>query len=201
MAEPAFLVDGVMEQRILQRLCRGNVIRRIGCNGENVRMEVMAKFIDAQIKLMNNRYFPIIIVLDREGRVETSPTLVEQLTEELNMRGHTGQFVIGVPDRMIENWILADWTGAKSARPGFADFEGQTEGCNGKSLIKTLLDSSVFYNEPTLGVELFLCCDPQKIRQQSRSFAEFVDRLNLPCSWLSGVDQRFSDDGQADLRI
>ena len=71
MPDPAFLIEGHMEKKILQSVCPGVPIRRIECNGEDVAMSVMAKFIETHIRLLNNRYYPIVIIFDREGREST----------------------------------------------------------------------------------------------------------------------------------
>ena len=42
MPEPAFLVDGHMEQLIIQQLCPKKPVRRIGCNGDDVSMAAIA---------------------------------------------------------------------------------------------------------------------------------------------------------------
>ena len=63
MPEPAFLVDGVMEQRIIGHICRGKVVQRLNCNGTDTPLEVIVNRIEFHIRILNNRYSPIIILI------------------------------------------------------------------------------------------------------------------------------------------
>jgi hypothetical protein len=67
MPEPAFLVEGQMEQRIIQSLCPNKPVRLIRCNGDDVSMAAIARALNARLRLLLN-YSPIIIILDRERR-------------------------------------------------------------------------------------------------------------------------------------
>lgn len=186
MPSPAFIIEGHIEKRILQSICRGFPIRRIGCNGEDVSMSVMAKFIDTHIRLFNNRHYPIVIIFDRELRQASCNALIRELTSELNDRGHGGQFVVGIPDRTIENWILADrqmLVDSYNANVNNASYEGSV----GKSEIKKMLGADYKYHETTLGVELFLKCNPKVIYKRSPSFRSLVKKLPYRCPWISIV--------------
>jgi len=180
MPNPAFLVDGQMEQRIVQKLCPGHPVRLIGCNGENVSMAAVAKSLNANIRMLKRNH-PIIIVLDRERRSQTTDELIAELSLLLDNYGHQGQYVIGMADRTIENWILADWGYIRTQMPGCRQFLSDPEACHGKSAIKKLMPPNVLYHETTIGVDLFLKCRPQEIRKASRSFQSFVSKINLGC--------------------
>jgi hypothetical protein len=191
MPEPAFLVDGVMEQRILSQICPNKPVRRLNCNGTDVPLEIIVKKVEFHIRLLNNRYFPIVILLDREKRSKTCNEIVAELSKLLNDRGFAGQFVVGVVDRCIENWILADW-GSVIEQFGFPPAKKKVlEGTQGKTELKRLLPAGVLYHEPTWGADLFLCCRAENIYQNSASFRYFFDQLSLPCAWLSSVAIRF----------
>jgi hypothetical protein len=43
MNRPAFLVEGKMEQLIVQSLCQGAPVRLINCNGDNVALGSVCK--------------------------------------------------------------------------------------------------------------------------------------------------------------
>src|SRR5690348_2601584 len=118
MPEPAFLVDGVMEQRIIARLCPDRPVRRIECNGHDVALEAIVDRVDLHIRDLNNRYHPIIILIDRETRRSSCEEILSEMRTLLDAKGHANQCVIGVVDRCIENWILADWENV-SQKMGF----------------------------------------------------------------------------------
>jgi|tagenome__1003787_1003787.scaffolds.fasta_scaffold20728160_2 hypothetical protein len=95
MPDPAFLVDGIMEQRILQHICPGKPVQRLNCNGKNVALEIIVDRIEFHIRLLNNRYDPIIILIDREQRRATCADIVSSMNQLLDERGYRGQFVLG----------------------------------------------------------------------------------------------------------
>lgn len=183
MPEPAFLVEGQMEQRIIQRLCPGKPVRLIGCNGDDVSMAAIAKALNVNLRLLKN-YHPVVILLDRERRTVSSEELITELERILDENGHQGRYVIGMADRTIENWILSDWEHVCSQSPGYKEFTGDSEACHGKSTLRRLMPQNTFYHETTVGVDLFLRCRPKQMRQQSGSFAAFVTKIRFGCYWL-----------------
>jgi hypothetical protein len=145
MPEPAFLVDGVMEQRIIARLCPNKPVRRIEYNGRDVELEAIVERLDLHIQNLNNRFHPIIILIDRETRSMSSDQIVIDISQRLDERGHRNQYVVGVVDRCIENWILADWDNV-ARKQGFPAqrVPASCEGIQGKAELKRLLPKDVF---------------------------------------------------------
>jgi hypothetical protein len=187
MINPAFLVDGFTEKLLIEKICSGKKINRIGCNGNAVTMSAMAKRIASLIRLMNNRYYPIVILIDRETRVETCDEIQAALEKELQEAGIKEDIRVGICDRMIENWILADWESfiynAKVER--VPKKPNGIEGAKGKSLIKSFLPA---YQETTNGVQLLYQANPESIYDNSRSFRCFVDKLkDIGCPWLNNI--------------
>jgi hypothetical protein len=182
MNKAAFLVDGHLEQKFIQRTCSSRPVRRINCNGRNVATSAVAKRIATQCRLLGNRHYPIIVIIDREDRPETSRKISSQLLSYLKEEGIIDTIIIGVADRMIENWILADadivnhHESCKKATPCYS------EGCNGKNVLERCLDH---YHETTIGVELLLNCRVSRIKENSQSFSDFFNQLpGNDCSWL-----------------
>ncbi len=185
MPDPAFIVEGVMEQRIVQRLCPGTKVVRTGCNGDDVPMQTMAKFIWQQIRLMNNKYYPIIILMDRERRDETCAELSASLRKNLAECGASpDQLIISFVDRSIENWILCDTDNIEcqhgNLRRPFEFREGHTKGT-----LESLLPEGILYHETTVGVSLFCGANVQKLYAKSPSFRIFADLANISCKWLT----------------
>jgi hypothetical protein len=192
MPEPAFLVEGCMEQRIIQELCPRKPVRLIGCNGDDVSVAAIAKALNARIRLLGD-YHPIIIILDRERRVESCGQLIQDLSALLdNTYNHQGKYVIGMADRTIENWILSDWDSIASQNSSFKALTDEIQGAHGKSEIRKLLPKEIIYHETTVGVDLFLKCRPAQLFASNESFRNFVSQLNIECWWLSEIDSRFA---------
>lgn len=187
MNKPAFIVDGHQEQKIVQKLCPGSAVRMLNCNGQDVELQAAAKRIASLIRLMGNRYFPFIIVFDREERRETAEQVKALLEKSIRDEGVNDQLVFGIPDRMIENWILADWANCqtKGCLKNRLKSECAFEGRNGKSDIRKFLPRDGRYQETIEGVDWFVTADPNTIAQYSCSFREFLVGISrLRCKWL-----------------
>lgn len=195
MPDPAFLVDGVMEQRIISRLCQGKIIQRLNCNGTDTPIVVIVDRVEFHMRILNNRCSPIIVLIDREKRPASCEEISFEISRRLDERGYGGQYVVAVVDRCIENWILADWNNVaeRFKEHGLKPIEDctQYEGKQGKTELKRLLPRELLYNEPTWGKDMFLSCRPEKIYENSASFRAFVDKLNMRCHWLTGVNEGF----------
>jgi hypothetical protein len=190
MPKPAFLVEGQMEQRIIQRLCPNRPVRLIGCNGDEVSMAAIAKALNARLRLLGDCH-PVIIILDRERREKCCEELIQELSHLLDEYEHRGRYVIGMADRTIENWILSDWSNILQDDPTYQAMADDSQGKHGKTIIKHLMPEQKFYHETTIGVELFLKCRALQLYAANESFRSFVCQLDLECWWLDGIDQRF----------
>ncbi len=120
---------------------------------------------------------------DLEKREITFEEMALQLRNEIENQGVNNiDFRIGVADRMIENWILADWDtlmlnlNLSEGKPEF------TDGIGGKAKMKKLIPD---YGETSDGVNYFLKANSSIIYENSPSFKHFVDQLkDLKCYWM-----------------
>jgi len=110
--------------------------------------------------------------------------LQEALVENFDL--DRSQLIICCPDRMIENWILADTVFLHKVYD--VQVTRETEGQNGKSFIKRLLgEKGITYHEPTIGVEMLCNVDPLEICKRSESFRRLRSRVEPYCRWLRGA--------------
>lgn len=175
-----------MEKKILQKLDVHTRILRTDLNGKGVKIPAIARRISSSIKVLNGVYNPIIILIDRENRIMTVDRIIQELYKELINNGVKDNLIIGVADRMIENWILADWDSFikqldSPPQKNCASFEGK----KGKSIIKKY---SPHYQETTDGPRLFYNSRSSIIKQNSDSFNKFITpimALNYNCYWLT----------------
>lgn len=183
MTKAAFIVEGQTERNFLSAICPGHPIRRLEMNGRDVAIEAIVKKIDTLSALFSGQNSPIIVVFDREGRSASAASIADQVKGELSKRRPQDQYVIGVADRMLENWILADWEqlqteiGSGVARP----FE--VEGIYGKSFLRSLLRAKG-YSAAIDGPQLLKKARPSEIQKQSPSFNLLREQLDLDCWWL-----------------
>lgn len=184
MSKPAFLVDGFTEKLVLEKICPKTKVNRINCNGNSVSIESIAKRVASLIRLMNNRHYPIIILVDREDRDMTADEIEKALKEEITKAGVGDDIRIGVCDRMIENWILSDWdTFYNYSINKEIDKPENTDGIKGKMFIKRAYPT---YQETTDGVRFLLQSSPKKMCENSPSFKKFAEKINdINCEWLN----------------
>jgi hypothetical protein len=187
MNNPAFLIDGFMEKLILENLCPDTKINRINCNGNAVSIRAIAKRVSSLIRILNNIYYPIFILIDREDREQTPQQIIDALEEEIRSEGIKDDVRIGVCDRMIENWTLADWQSFKKSigidKATITPLE--IEGCNGKAKVKKFYPN---YQETTDGVSFFLNANPAVIFKNSESFRIFISKTkDINCFWSNNL--------------
>jgi len=180
MSSPAFIVDGFTEKLILTKICPGNPVKRTDLNGKSVTIRAIANKISSIINLLNNRHYPIIIVIDREDRIENCERIIETLRSELNEKGHNNEDIrINVANKMLENWIIADWQliGNIDEKPD------ETDGMSGASVIKRAKGT---YGKTTDGVDLFVSANPKTVYENSPSFRTFINSLDgVECEYTN----------------
>jgi hypothetical protein len=185
MIRPLFLIDGRMEKIILQKMHIDSPIRILDVNSKNTRISTIAERVIILRNSYSKRCDYIIIIFDREGRTDSSKKIISELKTELLNRGIKDRLLIAVADRMIENWILADWDSfKKNVRVNKKNPSPPFEGRNGKSIIKQFLPT---YQETTDGVELFLDSKASEMKKNSQSFNNFIsliEPLGCECRWL-----------------
>lgn len=179
MPKPAFIVDGFTEKALVQALCPGHPIIRTNLNGRDVKITAIVQNIAVQIRLLNNRNHPIVVLVDKEQRSETAAEIVTSITDGLREAGLKDQDIrVGVADRMLENWIAADWQSLAGETPRPTAIEG----ANGSALIKRVKGR---YHKVTDGVELFLNANPVEMYRNSDSFRAFVQVLgDIECDFV-----------------
>lgn len=181
---PAFFVDGQMEQKFIQNICPKAKVQLINCNGDDVKLEAIADRLASLIRLMRQRFSPVIVIIDREKRQQSAEQVQIELKSLLEQRGVDVEVMIGVADRMMENWILAD-------EELKVELSGETrgrdfEGIDGKQEIKKWIRP---YHETVQGVALLRRCRPSRM-QSSDSFRKFFEQLRKDkslkeCWWIN----------------
>jgi hypothetical protein len=186
MSNPGFIVDGQMERLIINHFCPDRPVKLLNCNGKDVSLEAAAKHAASLIRLMKRNY-PVILIFDREKREETSEQIAEKLHEEIQKLGiNDVELIIGVPDKMIENWILADINSVNLYFKVNAN-QKNFEGTGGKSQIKQIINPKN-YSETQDGPELAKLCDITTVSKNSKSFRSFFDKLSKMRCVLTNIE-------------
>jgi hypothetical protein len=156
----AFIVEGQMEQRIVQRACPGTPVRRIQCNGDHVSLDRLCDFIETQVRLLVNRYYPIVVVFDREGRAESPKQIQAFILDRFAKAGMSAQDIrVYVADRETEDWYLMDI----EAICQHYDVRSRGRDYRGKGGLSALLEPVHRYHETTIGVDIFFKISKAKV--------------------------------------
>lgn len=195
MSKPAYFVEGVLEQRFIQSICSGAPVRLISCNGNSVNINAIAERVGTLARLLHKRYSPLVVIMDRESRLESAQELCEALQQSLLHERIDAPVVVGVPDRNIECWILADFERfAESANIETALERENYEGCNGKAAIKRLLPRGKKYVETIDGVAWLKAARPAEMALQSPSFLGFLKKIqHFRCWWVAQTELSFTN--------
>jgi Domain of unknown function (DUF4276) len=128
----------------------------------------------------------LVVVFDREKRLETCDQIKSALIQALCSEGISSRIVIGIPDRDIESWIVADPEMLRSSAKIARDTQiSCCEGRKGKSVIKSLLGHGQYYVETVHGQLWLKKSRASVIASNSASFAAFATELSdLDCWWL-----------------
>jgi len=181
MPSPVFLVEGQTEKLFIEQICPGAKILRLEINGRDVAIDAIVGRAATLIRLQQGRTSPSIILFDREDRRESANAIAQEVSTKLSQLLPSEHIIVGVADKMFENWILADWESLRSVVDDLQPAPATTEGINGKALLKRLLPN---YSKTLDGPRLLRSARATFIRLQSQSFDAFRAQLALPCRWL-----------------
>jgi hypothetical protein len=189
MHNPAFVVDGQMEQKIIQNICPKQPVRLLNCNGKNVTYDAAAKHAATLIRLLK-KYFPIIIIFDRENRKETPDIVARNLLDAINKHEiQKVEIIIGVPDCMVENWLLADISAINSYFEIKKPIrQSSFEGTKGKNKLRSLIGQNN-YSETQDGPNIFSKCRIDIVSKNSpRFYSFFQNTQKINCAWRSSLN-------------
>ena len=168
---PAFLVDGITEQRFVQLVCADRPVKLTNLNGKSVSTSALAKQLATLIRLWKQRYYPIVVVVDLETRTQSASDFAADLIKEVRQLGVYDDLILGVADRMIENWMIADsdlWS--EQIIPD------NVEGNSGATIVKRYM---AHYDKVANGPELLQRSRASQIALRSPSFAAFKAAVAL----------------------
>jgi hypothetical protein len=163
-------------------------LRRAGCNGRDVSVEAyVAASLGTLLTSLRGPWLHIVCIVDREGRSTSSENFALKLHEVIisevleNAKYHKEELetkiLVCVPDRMFENWILADVEGIKRLKTLIREFatQKQYDGMNGASELRKIMKRK--YNKVIHAPKLFSLVSFKRGKTNSPSFNRFVEAL------------------------
>ena len=183
MTEVAFFVEGFMEQDFIKRVCPKSKVRRIELNGKHVSSSDMADRIYALISPLAHRCHNFIILFDLEKRKVKHNLFIDMMRSELTARiGCEVDFIVGVADYKIENWILASPTAIRR----YFDIDWEHQNYDGVSADKIFLkEIGKKIDKRIEGPKLLELCLCSEIQEVSPSARDFFQSIEVDCWWLN----------------
>jgi hypothetical protein len=121
----------------------------------------------------------VVVVLDFENRPMPYSVFVEELISQFASIQLPVSVAVAVPNRMIENWYLADIEFLSKQKLFLRDGIQQKtyEGKDGKALLKRLMRKGISYSETKHGPELFEILRFDVARKHSASLDKFLNEI------------------------
>lgn len=157
-----------------------------GFGWDEVRIcdQVLSKF-----KVNNVNYDVVLIWFDREDMRSNSKDIQDYFIEKFAEIGFdTKKLFICVPDKMTENFILADEE-LMNTDFDLDNYKYDGDGINGKSYLKRIFkDNGENYKETFHGALLLKKLRLGRASLASASAKLFHDQLDIDCWWLNDVN-------------
>jgi len=178
------VVDGEGDYASLKRrFQRGyKVLKTDGPRGHTAPPDEIARKSRKQIGILSAfRCKHAIVMLDFEERPQNYDDFLRDLRRCFEAVGFPMPVSVAVPNRMIENWYLADIEYLSQKKVFLRDRLSQKnyEGTNGKKELKQCMKRGVSYSETKHGPELFEVLRFRTARRNSESFDDFCRILKM----------------------
>jgi hypothetical protein len=182
MAKVGIIVDGLGDYRSLRARFKDNyrILKTDGPRGHTVDIEDIVHSSAKQVAMLRGfGYKKIVVLTDFEMRTEDYKGFVKNLKNEFSRYYIKCKVEASVPNRMIENWYLAD-VAFLSKKKSFLKRnikQKNFEGLNGKEEIKKCFAKGFSYIETTHGPQMFAILRFDIARKNSSSFDDFLSML------------------------
>jgi hypothetical protein len=182
MTRVGLIVDGPGDYGSLRTRFKDNcrILKTDGPRGHTADIRDIVRSSGKQVAMLREcGYQKIIVLTDFEMRMEDYKGFVKHLRDEFSQYYTDGRVKASVPNRMIENWYLAD-IAFLSRKKSFLRRnikQKNFEGLDGKEKIKKCFARGFSYIETTHGPQMFAMLRFNIARKNSSSFDDFLSML------------------------
>lgn len=142
MERIAALVEGHTEAHFIKLSYGNSIVQRPFPNGRDVSIDIIVESIVDAMETIGGNINHIIILLDREGRAVSWREIFSHVLEKSTEIFAGRNIYMGLTDRHIENWILADesFIADKFAIESYS-YAG--DGTYGKSILESICGNTL----------------------------------------------------------
>jgi Domain of unknown function (DUF4276) len=173
------VVDGAGDYASLRTRLKGYVIVKTdGPRGHAAAVIEIVRKSRKQIDILRAlKCTRVVVVLDFESRNAVYEDFVEDLSTAFSSTDFQMPMFVAVPNRMIENWFLADIEYLSSIKAFIRDGLRQKnyEGTHGKDKLKSCMKQGMSYSETRHGPQLFETLRFAVAAMNSQSFKHFLE--------------------------
>lgn len=182
MVKIAALVEGHTETHFINATFPKPHFQRPFPNGKDVSLDLIAESISDALEVVGGEIDAILVLLDREGRAITAQDMAVELSGKLKKLGCNRKIHIGVTDRHLENWILAD---QEAIREKFQreDFFYAGDGTRGKAILESVAGYAM---SPIDKARLLKSCSAIRAKTRSQSLLSWLDSCDFEWHWAIG---------------
>jgi len=179
MERIAALVEGHTETHFVKAAYPRAIVQRCLPNGKDVDIDVIIETIHDRMEILGGDIKKVLIIFDREGRTESAEYIQNYVREKLSKICNNRTFYIGVSDKQIENWIVADsdYIGKRYIKP---EYKYPGDGTSGKEILKRLHGTD---QAPGDKARMLKLTTPSQSKLNSVSLANFVNQIDFPWDW------------------
>jgi hypothetical protein len=154
------------------------IVQRCIPNGKSVSIDKIAESIVEGMEILDGGIKKVIILFDREDRKLVISDIFEKIHQKIGENPCNRSLYIGISDREIENWIVADVEKMIDMYDDEYHYPG--DGTNGKDILKKLHGDDQPAGEKA---RLLKQCCASSARKHSPSLDHFLAQIDFPWAW------------------
>jgi hypothetical protein len=179
MEKIAALVEGHTEHHFVSATYPKVIVQRCLPNGISVDLGLIVSTIRDQSEILQGDIKRVIVLFDREGREMSCKEIASTVAKELATVCSGRTYYIGVSDRVIENWIVADEDQMKQFY-GNDEYFYPGDGTNGKKILRDLHGSELAPRDKAV---ILKSCSARSAKARSQSLGDFIDSIDFDWAW------------------
>lgn len=176
------LVEGHLETHFVNSSYANAIVQRPFPNGDDVDLDLIIESINDQLETVGGDISKVVIMMDREGRDQSAKDIASHVGDGVSKANPNRSIYVGVSDREIENWILADEELMASSF-SLKSYKYKYEGNKGKSILRDISGGvDLGYRDKA---KILKSCVASRVASNSSSFEQFQSSFDFEWWWIS----------------